>query len=415
MTGGTVFGYDNVEVTEGGERQHVERRINSEQAAIVHRIFQMAAQGLGYRKIALQLNGEGVSAPRPRRAHLPQSWCPSSVREILHRELYRGMTIWGRVKKRDSWGMKKYLEQPDDKWLRVPTPHLQVVSDELWSTVQERLAGSKDAYLKCTQGRPGGRPVNGTESRYLLSGLAECAHCSGTMIVTSRDYKRHGRRFFLRCAANYMRGRTVCTNNLEVPMEAADRGVLGAIKHDLLRPRIVEAAIGKALERLRPQDDFRREAALSDLTRVEAEIARYTAAIGAGGDLPSVIEALRQREGRRAHLKAELASLDQMRSLGEGELAHLEAELRARLADWRALLQRHPREARQILRKLLVGRLVFSPETNETGRFYRFTGQATLGRLLAGEVLSKLSISVVTPAGFEPAISTLKGSRPWPG
>jgi len=22
---------------------------------------------------------------------------------------------------------------------------------------------------------------------------------------------------------------------------------------------------------------------------------------------------------------------------------------------------------------------------------------------------------VVTPAGFEPAISTLKGSRPWPG
>ena len=46
-------------------------------------------------------------------------------------------------------------------------------------------------------------------------------------------------------------------------------------------------------------------------------------------------------------------------------------------------------------------------------------------RLRAGEVLfregdpgSELFLirsgSVVTPAGFEPAISTLKGSRPWP-
>src|SRR5688572_10802710 len=32
-----------------------------------------------------------------------------------------------------------------------------------------------------------------------------------------------------------------------------------------------------------------------------------------------------------------------------------------------------------------------------------------------GENPSSIRRSVVTPAGFEPAISTLKGSRPWPG
>jgi hypothetical protein len=80
-------------------------------------------------------------------------------------------------------------------------------------------------------------------------------------------------------------------------------------------------------------------------------------------------------------------------------VTHLEAELRARLADWRGLLQRHPREARQILRKLLLGRLTFTPEEKDGERFYRFTGQVTLGRLLAGEILSTVSKTVVTPGG----------------
>jgi hypothetical protein len=31
------------------------------------------------------------------------------------------------------------------------------------------------------------------------------------------------------------------------------------------------------------------------------------------------------------------------------------------------------------------------------------------------ELALELPKAVVTPAGFEPAISTLKGSRPWPG
>ena len=101
--------------------------------------------------------------------------------------------------------------------------------------------------------------------------------------------------------------------------------------------------------------------------------------------------------------------------MSRADVTHLEAELRDRLADWRGLLQRHPSEARQILRKLLLGRLVFTPEERDGRRFYQFTGQMTLGRLLAGDVLSTLSKTVVTPAGFEPAISTLKGLRPGPG
>jgi hypothetical protein len=45
-------------------------------------------------------------------------------------------------------------------------------------------------------------------------------------------------------------------------------------------------------------------------------------------------------------------------------------------------------------------------------RGYRFTGTVTYERLLPAGASRPY---VVTPAGFEPAISTLKGSRPWPG
>jgi hypothetical protein len=100
--------------------------------------------------------------------------------------------------------------------------------------------------------------------------------------------------------------------------------------------------------------------------------------------------------------------------MGSPELDALHHTLRAHLADWQGLLRAAPVQGCQILRKLLVGRVTFTPRTEGTERFYEYTGEATLGRLLGG-VIGSRATTMVTPAGFEPAISTLKGSRPWPG
>src|SRR3989442_15357640 len=70
-----------------------------------------------------------------------------------------------------------------------------------------------------------------------------------------------------------------------------------------------------------------------------------------------------------------------------------------------AMLRREVPEAREILRNLIVGRIVFTPRP-ET-RLYEFSGRGPLGRLLGG---TPRPVSVVTPAGFEPANSTCKGS-----
>jgi len=96
--------------------------------------------------------------------------------------------------------------------------------------------------------------------------------------------------------------------------------------------------------------------------------------------------------------------------IGQREIPRLEREIRHRLADWRSMLRREVPEAREILRNLVVGRIVFTPRPE--ARMYEFSGRGSFGRLLTGTAWTS---SVVTPAGFEPAISTLKGSRPWPG
>ena len=57
-------------------------------------------------------------------------------------------------------------------------------------------------------------------------------------------------------------------------------------------------------------------------------------------------------------------------------------KLRARLTDWSGLLGRQPEIARQILRKLLDGRLTLTPDTE--AHVYRITGRAIYGRLLEG-------------------------------
>ena len=108
-------------------------------------------------------------------------------------------------------------------------------------------------------------------------------------------------------------------------------------------------------------------------------------------------------------LRAALAGLAQQAETAAMDADKLRADLRARVADLDAFLGRHVAQSRQVLRKLLDGRLTCVPFEEEGGRGYRFTAAGSYDRLLARP------LSVVTPAGFEPAISTLKGSRPGPG
>src|SRR5262249_21841720 len=204
-----VFGYDNVPVMIDGQRSHVERQINEIEAAVVRRIFQRSAEGAGERTIARELNDDRAVAPRPRKGR-PSGWSPSTVHEVLRRPLYVGRVIWNQTGKTEKGGRKRTVKRPESEWIVSEQPSLRIVPDALWNAVQERRKATRQAHVR--RGRGGGRPVDGIESKYLLTGILECATCGGGIAVLSRSY-RSRRAYVYGCTSYHQRGASICRNH----------------------------------------------------------------------------------------------------------------------------------------------------------------------------------------------------------
>src|SRR5262249_49133645 len=110
-----------------------------------------------------------------------------------------------------------------------------------------------------------------------------------------------------------------------------------------------------------------------------------------------ILAAMKKRQGRQAYLKAELAEVDDRAQIASLDVARFRSNLLERLMDWRGLLQRQTAEARQILRKLLVRRLVFTPREDEEGEVLRVRRQRID---LGGHHWRGVTEGMVAPRGF---------------
>jgi predicted nuclease with TOPRIM domain len=120
---------------------------------------------------------------------------------------------------------------------------------------------------------------------------------------------------------------------------------------------------------LAPQRDARaveQEALTTRLRQLEAEMERLTAAVAEGGELPTLLAALKGREGQRVECRRRLEAL------GEGvhplDLRRAERRIRERLRDATRLLERQLGPARGVLRELLSDRIAFTPHVESERR-----------------------------------------------
>ena len=394
VTGGRVFGYDNVRQATGG----VIRVINEDEAGVVRRIFRLYAEGNGLKPIARQLNTERAPCPRAQQGR-PSGWAPSSVREVLHRPLYRGELVWNKTRKRNAWGQTKQQRRPEAEWLRSDRPELRIVDATLCRAADARLARARSVYLRGTKGQLWGRPKGHVDSKYLLPGLARCGVCGGGLYAKSRS---HGTRraFFYGCTSFHQRGTTACSNGRELPMTRADEAVLSAVLEDVLDAKLIETVVARTLEQVGPAGEEaskrrgRLEAALGD---VEQEIDRLANAIAAGGQLAGLLTAVKDREVRREALRVELSGLRRVERHGHIDRSVLATQIRQRVDAWRGLLSRQTVHARQLLTKLLDGPMIFTPQPGDSGA-WEFTATARFDRLLSGLVDAT---SVASPTGPE--------------
>ena len=124
-----------------------------------------------------------------------------------------------------------------------------------------------------------------------------------------------------------------------------------------------------------------------------------------------MVAALKAEEDRKTALLADLEAVANVECVTSLDTVRLKDELRARVADVKDLLAQHTPQARQMLRKLLNGKLEMTPVEIDGRRGYRFTGTGTYERLLSGEALETIARTVVAPTGFEPVLQVSHALR----
>lgn len=112
-------------------------------ADTVRMIFELYADGMSAYGIADKLTDMGIAPPR---GEPGDAWPPSTVLTILDNEVYIGVSVWGKHKKKrlfstDALENKSRRYKAKD-YIRGEGPWEPLVSRELWGAVQERRSRS---------------------------------------------------------------------------------------------------------------------------------------------------------------------------------------------------------------------------------------------------------------------------------
>jgi DNA invertase Pin-like site-specific DNA recombinase len=199
------YGY----IKDPADRHHL--IVDEETAVIVRRIFDMAAHGAGYNRIARTLHAEGIPNPltyfnqkNPDYYHSDYwkqgtQWHVTSIQSILNNPVYLGCVAHNRV------GSKVMNGKPEKKdrenWIVVEHTHEPLVSTEQWEIVHKQMESRRRT-------RKDGEPQ-------MFAGLLYCSDCGSALSFsavhrkTKPDggqykcwyYMRHGKEY---CSSHYI-------------------------------------------------------------------------------------------------------------------------------------------------------------------------------------------------------------------
>ena len=312
----------------------------------MRRIFGLSAMGDGLKAITKRLNAEGAIAPRPQQGRT-RAWAPSTVREILYREMYRGRRVWNKTRKRDQWGRQRQHDRPAGDWLAYECEDLRIISDAQWHAAHERMRARREAHDRWKRGDPtGSANGQGVRTRYFLTGFGRCACCGGSMQAVSRIAKDGGRTFRYCCSSYWNRGASVCANGRVVEMALADRGIHNLLRLEVLKPSVIEAALDVALDQLASDPGAaQRERLVRRLEAIERELLNLSETAARGGAVPAVLNAIGRRDEERRQLVADLAAMTGRAGVRRFNRATVRKALRSSLNDWSGLLTENVAEA----------------------------------------------------------------------
>ena len=288
--GGKSYGYDVIrKLDEHGEPARGKRKINTVEAAIVHRIFDQYLAGKSPRSIAIALNKEGIPGPSGK------GWTASTIignrkrgTGVLNNKLYIGKQVWNRLTYRRDPQTRKRISQlnPSDQWIVSEVPDLRMITDDQWDQAQAQ----QDERSRDT------RPASGTypdwrhrRPKHLFSGLIKCASCGGGVSLVSRVY--YG------CAASRNKG--TCDNRLTLRSDHLEEAVLRGIQESLLTPELTAEFVreyAKETNRLLAEQSATQSRAHVRLKALDTQINNIVEAVASGKSSPALLDRLETLE-----------------------------------------------------------------------------------------------------------------------
>lgn len=183
---------------EKGDKNHLVP--DEETAPVVQRIFSRAVAGDSSRKIALDLNNDGIIPPLKYRvlfrdefseagaARASDLWNYTTVKRILKNPVYLGHTILGKSKK-VSVKSKKKVKIPKEDWAVTENTHEPLVTQDTFNLAAINIGRGASNYRAYDHVR-----------KSIFSGIAVCSKCGYSLCSCGTVYKGQREKYwFLSC------------------------------------------------------------------------------------------------------------------------------------------------------------------------------------------------------------------------
>lgn len=157
-------------------------------APTVRRIFQQAANGDSTRKIAIDLNNDGVIPPLKYRvlyrdnfnergaSRASDYWNYTTVKRVLKNEVYLGHTVLGKTKKVSMKSTKKVKVDKED-WAVTKNTHEPLISEDIFLKAKINMGRNTKKYEEHEKVR-----------KSIFSGIVYCAKCGSALCSCGSVY-----------------------------------------------------------------------------------------------------------------------------------------------------------------------------------------------------------------------------------
>ena len=315
--GGNSYGYTVVRQLDAhGEAVRGDRIIDSEEAAVVRRIFVDYAAGKSAKRIAVELNHDKIPAPSG------GDWGFSTINGnpkrgtgILNNELYVGKLIWNRQRfvKDPATGKRQARLNAREDWITQEVPELRIIDDETWSMVKARQSA-----MRAEKPKPDASTLSTARDRkrprYLLSGLTRCGCCGGGYSMISSE--------MLGCST--ARNKGTCDNRTNIRRDELEARVLNALRHHLMEPALFAEfceEFTREMNRIRSAGSEMLEASRAQIRKIDRDLDRLVDMILRGGAADRLNERMVRMEARKRELEAFVAQSKEPAPLLHPEMA----------------------------------------------------------------------------------------------